>query len=213
MHEYCDDGNEHDIVNPEEERYNPTRLLRYNESYGPRPNILWTYCAKCGQGFRWSVPDQQWRPWPGGLALLPHMSDEELDELAVAVVRRMDELGKPVQVASATGTRAELHYKLRILSSLRTAVQEARYQLFPPAGAYEPRMWGEAWDDFERWAKEQRARFEAGKGQAAEGALLAFDGVLAKLDQMRAANSAGLMRRRQDEIGSSRPEPTSDDSK
>ena len=116
-------------------------------------------------------------------------------------------------MASATGTRSELHYKLRILNSLRTAVQEARYQLFPPAGAYEPRMWGEAWDEFERWVETQRASFEAGKGQANEGARLAFVGVLAKIDQMRKANSAGLMQRRQDEIGSSRPEPTSDDSK
>ncbi len=152
----CDFGGAHDIVSPEDDaRYDPGMLARYDGAYGSRPNILWSYCAHCDQAFRWSVGDQQWRPWPGGLGLLPHLSDEELDELHTAVVIRMHQLGSIVPIAQATETRSEINYKLRILQSVDTAIQEARYQLWPPKGDYKPRAWGEAWKALETWVQEQ----------------------------------------------------------
>lgn len=152
----CRDGGEHEIVSPEDDdRYDIGKFARYNDTAGPRPNILWSHCANCDQLFRWSVSDQQWRLWPGGLSLLPHLSDEELDELHTAVILRMQQLGAVVPVAQATGTRSEINYKLRILQSLDTAIQEARYQLWPRDGDHKPRAWGEAWKALEQWVDAQ----------------------------------------------------------
>jgi hypothetical protein len=209
---YCRDGTPHQVVDPEDPSYDPTPLTRYDETAGPRPNMLWSYCAKCGLGFRWSVHDQQWRPWPGGLALLPHLMDEELDELHTAVIRRMQELSQVLPVSQATGTRSEVHYKLRILMSLSTAVAEARYGLFPPEGPYEPRLWGEAWDRLETWLDGKIAIFEAAPGQAANGAALALGEVKAEMGRMRASDSEDLLARRIAELETSRPEPGSAES-
>lgn len=125
----CADGDYHVVLDPEDPNFDRAVLARYDAALGPRPNNLWSYCRKCEQGFRWSVLSQQWRPWPGGLGLLPHYTDEELDELAMAIVRRMDELGNVVPIAQATGTRREINYKLVILNSLLTSVAECRHHL------------------------------------------------------------------------------------
>lgn len=208
----CHDGTPHQVAEPGDPAYDHSVLGRYDETAGPRPNTLWSYCAKCQLGFRWSVHDQQWRPWPGGLALLPHLTDEELDELLVAVLRRMDELGQIIGLAQNTATRSELHYKLRILMSLNTAIAEARYGLFPPEGPYEPRLWGEAWDTLERWLDSKIAVFEAAPGQAAAGATLALGEVKAEMGRMRTSTSEDFMARRIAELETSRPEPGSAES-
>lgn len=202
---YCHDGTPHQVVDPEDPSYDHSVLRRYDDTAGPRPNMLWSYCAKCQLGFRWSVHDQQWRPWPGGLSLLPHLNDEELDELLVAVIRRMDELGQHIGLAQNTATRSELHYKLRILMSLSTAIAEARYGLFPPEGPYEPRLWGEAWDTLGAWLVTKLAVFEAAPGQAAAGAALVLGEVKAEMDRMRASGSEDLLASR---IAELRDQPT-----
>jgi hypothetical protein len=209
---YCHDGTPHQVVDPEDPSYDQSVLGRYDEAAGPRPNMLWSYCAKCQLGFRWSVHDQQWRPWPGGLSLLPHLSDEELDELLVAVIRRMDELGQVVGMAQNTASRTELHYKLRILMSLSTAVAEARYGLFPPEGPYEPRLWGEAWDTLGTWVDVQLAGIDrSSSNDMTDGAKAAFEAVRAEVGRMRASTSEDLLARRIAELETNRPEPGSAD--
>lgn len=208
---FCEDGAEHDIVDPDNrELYDPSVLARYDATAGPRPNVLWSYCAKCSRAFRWSVSDQQWRPWPGGLSLLPHLSDEELDELHVAVVRRTQELGGVIAVASNPATRAEINYKLGILHSLDTAVQEARYGLFPPEGPYEPRLWGEAWKTLEDWVQVQIDGIDrSSQNDMSFAAAAAFAAIQSKIADMRRSNSGGLPARRSAEIDLSRPQPGS----
>lgn len=210
----CTDGAPHDIVDPDDrERYDPSVLARYDETAGPRPNMLWSYCSRCAQGFRWSLSDQQWRPWPSGLSLLPHLDDEELDELHVAILRRKDELGGVVPLAQSPETRAELHYKARILQSLDTAVQEARYALFPPEGPYEPRMWGEAWRTLETWVQAQIDGIDrSSQNDMSRAAAAAFAAIQSKIADMRRSNSSDLLARRRAEIDLSRPEPGSAES-
>ncbi len=209
MGTYCATGGEHDIVDPESTTYDPSILARYD---GPRPNRLWTYCSKCSQGYRWSVHDQQWRPWPGGLAMLPYLTDEELDELLVAVIRRTQELSQMLPMAWATGSKAELHYKLRILQSLQTAVAEARYGLFPPEGPYEPRVWGEGWNVLQRWIQVQLEGIErSSPTEAGMGATAAFSSMQAQIERMRTADSSEFLATLQAQITSSPPEPGSAD--
>lgn len=210
---YCHDGTPHKVAEPGDPAYDRSVLARYDEAAGPRPNTLWSYCVKCQLGFRWSVHDQQWRPWPGGLALLPHLSDEELDELLVAIIRRMDELGQHIGLAQNTATRSELHYKLRILMSLSTAVAEARYALFPPEGPYEPRLWGEAWDKLDAWIGVQLRGIErSSSNDMTDGAKAAFEAVRAEMGRMRASTSEDFLARRMAELETSRPEPGSAES-
>lgn len=200
----CHDGTPHQVVDPEDPAYDRSVLARYDE---PRPNMLWSYCSKCGLGFRWSVHDQQWRPWPGGLGQLPHLSDEELDELLVAIGIRMDMLARPVPIASNPESRAELHYKLRILMSLSTAVAETRYGLFPPEGPYEPRLWGEAWDKLDAWIGVQlRGIDRSSSNDMTDGAKAAFEAVRAEMGRMRASTSEDFLARRLAELDTSRPE-------
>ena len=130
----------------------------------------------------------------------------------MAVIRRMQELSQVVPMAQAIGTRSEVHYKLRILMSLNTAIAEARYHLFPPEGPYEPRLWGEAWDTLERWIADKLEVFEAAPGQAAAGAALVLGEVKAEMGRMRASCSEDLLARRIAELETSRPEPGSAES-
>jgi hypothetical protein len=210
---FCTDGTPHDIVDPDDRtRYDRAVLSRYDETAGPRPNLLWSWCARCSQCFRWSVSDQEWRPWPGGLALLPHLNDEELDELHVAIRLRMEQLGRWVPVATNPSSRAEVNYKLRILQSLDTAVQEARYGLYPPEGPYEPRLWGEAWRTLEKWVQAQLDGINrSSPTDMGLGAGAAFEAMKAQLERMKAASSGELLARRRGEIDPSPPQPGSAD--
>lgn len=201
-----------EIITPEDPRYDPSILGQWDEHAGPRPNQLWGYCANCQQGFRWSVSEQQWRPWPGGLSLLPHLSGEELDELHDALVLRRQQLEAIVPVAQNPQSRHEVNYKVRMLWSLQTAVAEARYRLWPKDGPFAPRMWGEAWSDLGAWVQAQLDTFEVAPGQASEGARLAFEAVKAKLDEMERSSSDEILALRTAAIEASRSEPGSAES-
>lgn len=220
----CREGGEHEVVSAsveDRERYDPTVLGQHDQWAGPRPNQLWGYCLKCLEGMRWSVGDQEWRPWPGGLALLPHLTDEELDELRDAVVRRCQELARVGQIAQGEGTREELAYKLRILMSLHTAVQEARYQLWPSEGTYAPRTWGEAWTVLDRWIDDQLAGIaQSSQNDTTVGAANAFHAMKQKIrgleqagDQPIAVIPAGTSETAFPELAAlSGPQPTSAES-
>jgi len=208
----CPEGGEHEVVSAaveDRDRYDPSVLEKYNEYSGPRPNQLWGYCAKCREGMRWSVADQQWRRWPGGLGQLPHLNDEELDELGDAVAMRMHMLGEFIGQAQNTDTRSEIHYKLRILQSLSTAIQEARYHLYPPEGTYAPRFWGEAWTTLSLWIEEQLAGIErSSQTQAGFGAVVGFVAVKRKIDELKRGGKAAGVEETQDAPGqSSRSQP------
>lgn len=202
-----------EIVTPDDPRYDPSILEQWDEYAGPRPNQLWGHCADCPQGFRWSVSEQKWRPWPGGLSLLPHLSDEELDELHDALVLRRQQLEGVVPKAQNPHTRSEVHYKVRILWSLETAVAEARYRLWPKDGPYAPRKWGEAWQELERWVDDQLHRLSNGvmPADALPTATKALMAVKAKLDEMEASSSGEILALRTAAIEVLRSEPGSDE--
>jgi hypothetical protein len=134
----CIDGNDHGEIirqiddNGPNPRYDPSVLATCD--HRPRPDpMLWGYCVDCHQGFRWSVTAQQWRPWPGRLAKLPELTDEELDELHLTLLNQIRELNGIRGMCQNVETSQLLEYRLSILMSLNTAVQEARWGLFPPA--------------------------------------------------------------------------------
>jgi hypothetical protein len=124
---YCLDGQPHlPVVTGEQgDVYDP-------EVLGTVPNpALWGYCPVCWLGFRWSITDQRWRRWPGSLAMLPMLDDEELEELYIAVTVRSHALRVAHAVAdteiSGLGqSRAEVTHHLALLRSLSTAIAEAR---------------------------------------------------------------------------------------
>jgi hypothetical protein len=188
MSDCTDGGKEHgEVLTPAHEGYNPDVLGIVNALDGPRPDPdLWGYCGDCRQGFRWSVSDQQWRPWPGGLGMLPHLQDEELEELYVAVVVRRQELAAVLEVSQNPETDQQLNYKIRILRSLETALSEARYQLWPPTGNHEPRAWGEAWEVLDQWLGDQLGGIQRSSAtERSEGAALAFSAVRGAVEKLR----------------------------
>lgn len=117
------------------DRYDPSVLARYDPAFhvGREP-ALWGYCADCELAFRWSVSFQQWRPWPGGMALLPHLTDEELDALHMAITAYGRELASVGVMSQNDSTTMQMIHVLGLLSSLDTAVQEARHGLWPVEG-------------------------------------------------------------------------------
>lgn len=183
----CCDGGEHDEVltaADDPDRYDPGVFA--NHVFTPPNDHQWGYCARCMQPFRWSVLDQRWRPWPSGLALLPRLTDEELEEIQAALKEKAAVFGDVVRDAQSPQTQSDVGYHLLVLNSLMTAAAEARYGLFPPEGPHAPRVWGEAWDVLERWLGEQLAGVaRSSPVDATEGARQAFEATKRRIAELR----------------------------
>ena len=73
---------------------------------------------------------------PISLARLPHLTAEELAELASAVTSRLAELSR---LGIGTLSIPEMTHRASICRSLLTAIEEARYSLYPrPSSARAP---------------------------------------------------------------------------
>jgi len=83
---------------------------------------LYGYCDKCRATFRWSVTLQQWVHYPGELAGLPLLTDEEMEDAYIAISVYRDAM-PDVMFPSP---REEVGRRGRILQSILTAIAEAR---------------------------------------------------------------------------------------
>jgi hypothetical protein len=186
MDGHCINGKQHGEVitaDDDEGRWDPEVFASYQ--FLPPNQHQWGYCVDCRQPFRWSVPDQRWRAWPGGLAHLPQYTDEELEVLGSALSGQTAQISAALELSIAEGMRAELGYRRVLLQSLSTSVAEARYSLWPPEGPHEPRVWGEAWAVLAAWVEEQMAGIrQSSSNSAAQGALAAFAEVRDKLGEL-----------------------------
>lgn len=123
----------------------------------PPDASTWGYCEFCEKTFRWSVPDQQWRPWPGGLAQLPLLTDEELEVLQSAIAGQAAAFDAALSSSQSETMKATLWHRWLTLQSLATATAETRYSLFPREGPHPARVWGEAWTVLEAWLDDHLA--------------------------------------------------------
>lgn len=183
---HCIEGKEHGEVitaDDDEGRWDPEVFAEYRLL--PPNKHQWGYCMDCRQPFRWSVIDQRWRAWPGGLAALPLYTDEELEVLESAVLGQAAQMDAALENSQSEGMRAELAYRRALLNSLSTSVAEARYSLWPPEGPHEPRVWGEAWTVLAAWVTEQVAGIQRSSlNPPAQGALAAFMEMQEKLGEL-----------------------------
>ncbi len=171
----CIDGKNHsEVITASDDpgRYKPEVFEAYG--FTPPNGHQWGYCVDCEQPFRWSVPKFQWRPWPGGLAQLPHYTEEELEVLQADLERAGKELDGMLELAQSDGMTRELRYQRQLHHSLVTSVAEAQFSLWPREGPHEPRAWGEAWTVLAGWIDEQTAIARSSQNAPSQGALAAL---------------------------------------